>query len=877
MYVPGKNIYQYGGAPVNTISSYISTYNSDLSTVSTLLGTVSGATYSQYSQLSLDQISAVISSLNQQITDDSKGIALITSHVQVINNDINKMPDGYQQKYNDALYAYTSTHSQYINISTARGQSKHLLSLLNIKISSLNSSSINLSSILESITAEYSTFMTGYLNTKNTIDTNINITQSKYDSYIKEYDDYNSRISMFNKYQLNENFIVAGGEGSVNTLAYSRDGITWMGLGRTIFNTRVNAVAYNGDIWVAVGYDVSPQNASIAYSQDGINWNQVAYSKDDIFEEGFGVAWNGTVWFAVGKMVLGNFYQNSGYSYDGKQWDYANIPLSEVYGIAWGNGMWIATGTADTSELGGGGFAYLYSLDDNWQKGSLPDIITEDMRLFTKAGRAAAWNGSLWIAVGEGTTTMLSSTDGFQWTRVVNSPFGPDGIGRSITWGNNMWVATGASAERTSDGSLERAVAFSTDGVNWTPIRIFGSGGGYSATYNGRVWAIAGDGSGRSLYTLKPENIRDNSPFEYDELLRLFDDKCITVANTNLHALCDISKIQNACDTISTINNISTNFKYYDINTLSSNIITEQTNLNLFSQVSTQFFNDNKSVIENYSTSLGQVLQMQRDPDAFMKLYGAYDEITSSANTSQYNLDVIGYYSQLDAGSQIFFTQKKAEVLSEVEEYRYAAREMNSFLGVLTAELKIQKLNLMDTINTYSFQIQIATNNNDLTTKSTLTGNRLLLVQVQTRMQAEIDAIAPLDDEYTKLDGIFQSEYDYKETYMNYRSSLYTYERKALQNSQIKAQIHSEYASLWNQMTTTIDSINTQISNRMNLLSTIKGRLDPVKRDLKNPPLNAYTLPTFPANFNYQQKFIPHQLITDTSVSDYAILPPIRF
>ena len=46
---------------------------------------------------------------------------------------------------------------------------------------------------------------------------------------------------------------VAVGEGLVNTIAYSDDGITWTGLGKNVFTTRGNGVAWNGTRWVAVG------------------------------------------------------------------------------------------------------------------------------------------------------------------------------------------------------------------------------------------------------------------------------------------------------------------------------------------------------------------------------------------------------------------------------------------------------------------------------------------------------------------------------------------------------------------------------------------------------------------------------------------------
>jgi hypothetical protein len=62
---------------------------------------------------------------------------------------------------------------------------------------------------------------------------------------------------------------VAVSSGSTNTIAYSFDGITWVGLGKTIFSTSGRRVRWNGSLWVAVG---SGTGNTIAYSRDGISW-----------------------------------------------------------------------------------------------------------------------------------------------------------------------------------------------------------------------------------------------------------------------------------------------------------------------------------------------------------------------------------------------------------------------------------------------------------------------------------------------------------------------------------------------------------------------------------------------------------------------------
>lgn len=60
---------------------------------------------------------------------------------------------------------------------------------------------------------------------------------------------------------------------NTNTLFYSYDGITWTGLGQTIFDLVCLTVAYGNGVWVAGGMTSGNGSANdMAYSTDGINW-----------------------------------------------------------------------------------------------------------------------------------------------------------------------------------------------------------------------------------------------------------------------------------------------------------------------------------------------------------------------------------------------------------------------------------------------------------------------------------------------------------------------------------------------------------------------------------------------------------------------------
>jgi hypothetical protein len=185
---------------------------------------------------------------------------------------------------------------------------------------------------------------------------------------------------------------------SQSTLAYSYDGIKWTGLGTTIFTSYGLEVAWNGTMWVAVGGGISN---SIAYSYDGINWTGLG--KSVLTGYGHAIAWNGTMW-----VVPGAGSNTLAYSYDGINWvGLGNSIFSGAYGVAWNGRMWIAVGE--------GSNAVAYSYDGiTW--------VPLGNMSFTAAGIGVAWNGTMWVILsGGGYNTIAYSYDGLNWISEGNN------------------------------------------------------------------------------------------------------------------------------------------------------------------------------------------------------------------------------------------------------------------------------------------------------------------------------------------------------------------------------------------------------------------------------------------------------------------------
>ncbi len=132
---------------------------------------------------------------------------------------------------------------------------------------------------------------------------------------------------------------IACSDSSYNTLGYTYDGIQWYGIGNSVFQTRANHVAWNGSIWIAVGRSVT---SWYAISRDGINWQQQASS---LFDEAYSIAWNGNYWMVAGE---GSAYSLAS-STDGLLW--SGIAGSKTIfsvrssDIVWNGVKWIAYGS----------------------------------------------------------------------------------------------------------------------------------------------------------------------------------------------------------------------------------------------------------------------------------------------------------------------------------------------------------------------------------------------------------------------------------------------------------------------------------------------------------------------------------------------------
>ena len=286
----------------------------------------------------------------------------------------------------------------------------------------------------------------------------------------------------------NGNLWVAVGYG-INTdnttysICYSSDGKKWIRVPKEsqIFNRFGSDVAWNGKMWVAVGGDNPP---SIAYSNDGINWKGV---ENTIFQEqqGAGIAWseNNKLWVAVGSGLGPGTSGNKkvptiAYSSDGINWNNVEDSTNFFPIVANGVASTLVLPFVPDSEpepepepepqpepveiiaVGKGTYGIAWSND-----GIIWNTVEDSPYNPFKDGEVygIAYNGSMWIAVGQSQfNTMAWSYDGRNWNGLDKDIFPT--FAASVAWSENykLWVAVGSPPNNFS---------WSNDGFVWEPIQ----------------------------------------------------------------------------------------------------------------------------------------------------------------------------------------------------------------------------------------------------------------------------------------------------------------------------------------------------------------------------------------------------------------------
>jgi hypothetical protein len=244
-----------------------------------------------------------------------------------------------------------------------------------------------------------------------------------------------------------------------NSLAYSYNGFTWVGLGTALFQINIAATvqpfgsfAWNNAIWVAV-CTTSVVGNNFLYSYDGINWiPNGSGGLPSAVSTYTNVYWNGNLFLATCNGQASNY--NMAYSYDGVQWYYCTTATTStlVGGAAWNGAIFSALGSSGTT-------GSIYTSNDgikwltNRGNTNIPTITAGN------SFSCMAYNGQIWLVCQNGPTTCIAySYDGLYWNNITPSVFAY-GI-NNLAWNGYLWIACG----RTTN-----TLVYSYNGINWFP------------------------------------------------------------------------------------------------------------------------------------------------------------------------------------------------------------------------------------------------------------------------------------------------------------------------------------------------------------------------------------------------------------------------
>ena len=286
-----------------------------------------------------------------------------------------------------------------------------------------------------------------------------------------------------------------------NTLGYSRTGLTWFGLGNTVFYTAGQFVAYNGIRWVAGGVGAN----TMAYSNNGINW--IGLGSNLFSVKGIFAKWNGAIWVAVGQ---GGANGNSlAWSVDGINWTgMGNGIFSYGASVEWNGMMWVAGGNNSGFTAYGNTLAYSFN-GMNW--------TGLGGNVFALSCNSISWNGYMWMGIGGSANwtghptqstgnTLAYSVNGFNWFGISGNVFnGPGGYGQSLAYNGKIWVASGFSGNAISANLIVspaylgsqpgNTLLYSFNGFNWN--MAYGSANiftnvCYSTKWDGKIFIAGG-------------------------------------------------------------------------------------------------------------------------------------------------------------------------------------------------------------------------------------------------------------------------------------------------------------------------------------------------------------------------------------------------
>ena len=279
-----------------------------------------------------------------------------------------------------------------------------------------------------------------------------------------------------------------------NTMYQSNDGTAWTK--NLLYNTLGSWVVYcatsksDGNFWVLGGRAVGSNMylTSFAYSTNNVSFtfgNVEDTAPNQFMANCWDIKTNDAIWVAVGI-----YYNTIAYSLDGINWvGCGSTILTEGYKVAWNGSIWVAVGL-------GSPYVSAYSTDGiHWHGG----MLAVDIPGGSDSLDIIVWDGTKWLAYGgygTGVEPLATSLDGISWTpQAIGTPSGSI---TGIVYNDPIFSAIGSFTN-----PIASYFAYSSDGVTWTAVTsVFDNGPTGITEINGIYVASGGSSSNNLAYSL---------------------------------------------------------------------------------------------------------------------------------------------------------------------------------------------------------------------------------------------------------------------------------------------------------------------------------------------------------------------------------------
>jgi hypothetical protein len=228
----------------------------------------------------------------------------------------------------------------------------------------------------------------------------------------------------------NSVYVIAGLDG-YGKFGSSPDGITWTPL--DIGYSNIFRVRWLNGRFIAVG---EVGDGGICVSTDGTSWDRKStYGYGELRD----VAWGDGLYLAIGAKDSNGIYysQTGGIS----EWYYKNNKQN-INGLAYGNGVFVAVGQKKIQTITKSAFLS----NNNWSDRSPSGNYTLN---------SIAWNGSIFVAIGNG-GVIYTSSDGISWTK------------RASPTSNKLFDVQWVPSISCFYVGGNNIILNSSDGMNWT-------------------------------------------------------------------------------------------------------------------------------------------------------------------------------------------------------------------------------------------------------------------------------------------------------------------------------------------------------------------------------------------------------------------------